>query len=317
MTEAFDWYLKAAKQGNEVGQYNVGQFCRTARGTSKDITEAIRWYLKSAEQGYEDAKTRLSELGLTPIKVDSSLTADQLNSKGVDFHNNKKDYNSAFQYYLKAEEKGSFYAAYNLGQLYYYGNGVKEDKPEAVKWYRKAAERGYVDAQQKLGYCYDTGNGVTENDYEAVKWYRKAVEQGDQYAQYNLGLCYQYGTGVSKDITEAIKLYLKAADQGYENAKTRLSELGITPIKVDASLTAGQLNDKGVEYHNNKNYSAAFQYYLKAIEKGNMYSQYNLGLLFQYGLGVTANSAEAVKWYRKSANQGYEEAKKKLKELGY
>lgn len=317
LTEAFDWYLKAAKQGNEVGQYNVGQFCRTARGTSKDITEAIRWYLKSAEQGYEDAKTRLSELGLTPIKVDSSLTADQLNSKGVDFHNEKKDYNSAFQYYLKAEEKGSFYAAYNLGQLYYYGNGVKEDKPEAVKWYRKAAERGYVDAQQKLGYCYDTGNGVTENDYEAVKWYRKAVEQGDQYAQYNLGLCYQYGTGVSKDITEAIKLYLKAADQGYENAKTRLNELCITPIKVDASLTAGQLNDKGVEYHNNKNYSAAFQYYLKAIEKGNMYSQYNLGLLFQYGLGVTADSAEAVKWYRKSANQGYEEAKKKIKELGY
>ena len=353
LTEAFDWYLKAAKQGNEVGQYNVGQFCRTARGTSKDITEAIRWYLKSAEQGYENAKTRLSELGLTPIKVDSSLTADQLNSKGVDFHNNKKDYNSAFQYYLKAEEKGSFYAAYNLGQLYYYGNGVKEDKPEAVKWYRKAAERGYVDAQQKLGYCYDTGNGVTENDYEAVKWYRKsaeqgyaraqcnlgycyekgdgvsqndaqayywykkAAEQGFDTAQYNLGQCYRVARGTSKDITEAIKWYLKSAEQGYEDAKTRLSELGITPIKVDASLTAGQLNDKGVEYHNNKNYSAAFQYYLKAIEKGNMYSQYNLGLLFQYGLGVKADSAEAVKWYRKSANQGYEEAKKKLKELGY
>ena len=56
---------------------------------------------------------------------------------------------------------------------------------------------------------------------------------------------------------------------------------------------------------------------IKAIEKGNMYSQYNLGLLFQYGLGVTADTTEAVKWYRKSSNQGYEEAKKKIKELGY
>ena len=314
--QAYYWYKKAAEQGFDTAQYNLGQCYRVARGTSKDITEAIKWYLKSAEQGYEDAKTRLSELGITPITIASSLTSDQLNDKGVEYHNNK-NYSAAFQYYLKAIEKGNMYSQYNLGLLFQYGLGVAKDLDEAVKMYKKSAEQGYADAQCNLGYCYENGNGVSQNDAQAYYWYKKAAEQGLDRAQYNLGQCYRVTRGVSKDITEAIKWYLKAADQGYENAKTRLSELGITPIKVDASLTAGQLNDKGVEYHNNKNYSAAFQYYLKAIEKGNMYSQYNLGLLFQYGLGVTADTTEAVKWYRKSSNQGYEEAKKKIKELGY
>ena len=288
----------------------------------------------------------------TTIKIDTSLSASTLNTKGWEYYN-KKDYNAAAQYFYESAKKGSadsqvmygyccgnglgvtknfteafnwYYKAaegghkvgqFNLGILYEFGNGVTQNYNEAAKWYRKSAEQGYAHAQCSLGYCYEKGNGVSQNDAQAYYWYKKAAEQGFDRAQYNLGQCYRVARGTSKDITEAIKWYLKSADQGNEGAKTRLSELGITPITIASSLTSDQLNDKGVEYHNNKNYSAAFQYYLKAIEKGNMYSQYNLGLLFQYGLGVTADSAEAVKWYRKSANQGYEEAKKKLKELGY
>ncbi|MBR5886538.1 MAG: sel1 repeat family protein, partial [Alistipes sp.] len=228
-----------------------------------------------------------------------------------------KNFTEAFNWYYKAAEGGHKVGQFNLGILYEFGNGVTQNYNEAAKWYRKSAEQGYAHAQCNLGYCYENGYGVSQNDAQAYYWYKKAAEQGFDRAQYNLGQCYRVARGTSKDITEAIRWYLKSAEQGYEDAKTRLSELGITPIKVDASLTSDQLNDKGVEHHNKKEYSAAFQYYLKAVEKGNMYSQYNLGLLFQYGLGVTADTTEAVKWYRKSSNQGYEEAKKKIKELGY
>ena len=39
-------------------------------------------------------------------------------------------------------------------------------------------------------------------------------------------------------------------------------------------------------------------------EQGYAYAQYNLGLMYDNGLGVPENDAEAVKWYRLAAEQG-------------
>ncbi len=39
--------------------------------------------------------------------------------------------------------------------------------------------------------------------------------------------------------------------------------------------------------------------------------------MYIYGKGVSRDKVEAVKWYRKAAEQGDEEAKKRLKKLGY
>ena len=60
---------------------------------------------------------------------------------------------------------------------------------------RKAAEQGDIDAQYELGNCYYNGRGVSEDKAEAVKWYRKAAEQGHVNAQYQLGFLYEIGWG--------------------------------------------------------------------------------------------------------------------------
>ena len=39
-------------------------------------------------------------------------------------------------------------------------------------------------------------------------------------------------------------------------------------------------------------------------EQGNALAQYNLGVMYDNGLGVPENDAEAVKWYRLAAEQG-------------
>ena len=199
--------------------------------------------------------------GVTPIEIDSSLTAEQLEAKANEYYN-KKDYNSAVQYYHKAAQAGKAFsqmrigycyrngfgvpqdnyeaakwyrkaaeqglaiAQNNLGYCYEKGRGVTQDYTEAVKWYRKSAEQGYASAQCSLGYCYRNGFGVAQDNYEAVKWYRKAAEQGLAEAQNNLGFCYERGYGVTKSITEAVKWYRKAAEQGNEIAKTNLRKLG-------------------------------------------------------------------------------------------
>ena len=48
---------------------------------------------------------------------------------------------------------------------------------------------------------------------------------------------------------------------------------------------------------------------------GNSSAQNSLGACYYNGEGVEQNYTEAVKWFRKAAEQGHEDAKKKLKEL--
>ena len=43
-------------------------------------------------------------------------------------------------------------------------------------------------------------------------------------------------------------------------------------------------------------------------KRGNAYAQFNLGLMYEFGEGVPENYAEAVKWYRKAADQGHAKA---------
>ena len=50
----------------------------------------------------------------------------------------------------------------------------------------------------------------------------------------------------------------------------------------------------------------AVKWYRKAAEQGNVSAQWMLGRMYAKGEGVVENDAEAVKWYRKAAEQGLE-----------
>ena len=100
-----------------------------------------------------------------------------------------------FEATLKAAERGNAGAQYELGGMYYYGQGVPEDYTESAKWYRKAAEQGHAEAQFYLGLMYRLGYGVPEDYAEAAKWCRKAAERGYAKAQWMLGGIYVDGEG--------------------------------------------------------------------------------------------------------------------------
>ena len=141
---------------------------------------------------------------------------------------------------------------------------------------------------------YDT------KDYNsAVQCYRKAAEQGYASAQYNLGYCYRKGLGVTQDHTEAVKWYRKAAVQGH--------------VKAQCQLGYCYETGQGVT----KDYHLAVRWYREAAEQGYATAQYNLGLCYQYSRGGVQGLADAIKWYRKAAAQGDENAKEKLRKLGY
>lgn len=50
------------------------------------------------------------------------------------------------------------------------------------KWLLKAAEKNSDKAQFELGNAYLTGKGVEENDEIAMEWFEKAAENGNEKA---------------------------------------------------------------------------------------------------------------------------------------
>jgi hypothetical protein len=68
---AFHWYRKAAEQGNDLGQVNLGKMFAQGLGTKRDHEAARFWYEKSAAQGNVEAESLLQTVERTasPMKT--------------------------------------------------------------------------------------------------------------------------------------------------------------------------------------------------------------------------------------------------------
>jgi TPR repeat protein len=124
------------------------------------------------------------------------------------------DFATARREWLPLARRGSTLAQYNLGRLYFSGEGVDQDFAEANKWFNLAAVQGYPPAQNSLGILYNKGLGVSLDHKKATSWFRHSAEQGYTPAQVSLGLQYADGLGIAKDYTEAVKWFNVAADLG-------------------------------------------------------------------------------------------------------
>ena len=56
----------------------------------------------------------------------------------------------------------------------------------------------------------------------------------------------------------------------------------------------------------------AVKWYRKAADQGQARAQTSLGVMYSFGEGVPQDYKEAVKWYRKAANQGFARAQNNL-----
>ena len=62
--------------------------------------------------------------------------------------------------------------------------------------------------------------------------------------------------------------------------------------------------NEGVAAHQAGNLPLAFKEFRACAEKGDAGCQFNVGLMYEQGIGVTKDEKQAVVWYRKSADQG-------------
>ncbi|MFR5657561.1 MAG: tetratricopeptide repeat protein [Butyricimonas faecihominis] len=298
---------------------------------AKNYTSALTYYTQAAEAGNARAATMVG----------------WIYKKGLGVTENAVE---AVKWYRMAANGGNASGQVNLGDAYYSGEGVTKDYNEAFKWFMQAAQQGNSTGQSWLAIMYRYGFGVTKDETEAVKWYRKAADQGSDFGQYYLAEMYENGYGVEKNMTEARRWYQKAADQGYEKAIDKLKVLSGTSIGSTSGKTYKEYEKMADEFYGKKNYTEALKYYKlsapgndgvlnrlgymysegvgvdanaseavkwfrKSAEQGYMIGQYNMGLMYELGRGIGKDVNEAIRWYRKAADQGYQNAKDKLAKL--
>ena len=78
------------------------------------------------------------------------------------------------------------------------------------------------------------------------------------------------------------------------------------PLALPAMALASPQDDyeKGAAAYQAKDYREALRWFRKAAEQGDAEAQHYLGFMYEEGRGVAQDGREAVRWYHKAAEQG-------------
>ena len=222
-----------------------------------------------------------------------------------------------------------------LGDMYYWGDGVEQSYEKAAGYYMLAADQGSAAAMGNLGFMYENGLGVPLSYDKAREYYEKAADLGDALSLYNLGYMYLYGLGVPLSYDKALQYYEKAADMGDAAALNNLGYMYQTgqgvPVSYDKAREyyekaadlglSTALSNLGYMYQNGLgvavSYDRALEYYEKAADLGNAMALNNLGSMYQNGLGVAVSYDKALEYYEKAAAQGNAMALYRLGDMYY
>ena len=218
---------------------------------------------------------------------------------------------------IAAANLGSAKAMIQMGVMYSSGLGklLSEDFVEgteaelALSWYVKAADAGEKELAASAiasdAFSYFLGSddsSIKEDDSVALTYFQKAAEYGDPSAINMMVAFYIYGFGVEADPFKALELEDRLASTGDVEALAAMEEYAY-------AFYSG--NREGIDI----NFGIAFAYYEKLTEYNNERAMYNIGLLYEYGLGVSADHAKAIEWLTKAKAAGYRPAEAALAEL--
>jgi len=152
------------------------------------------------------------------------------------------------------------------------------------------AKNGDSESQDEMGLAAEELHHYAE----AFKWFQLAAEQGLSKSQVKVGYFYDQGLGIHKDHVQAVHWYGLAAAQGDSQA--------------EFDLAMCYYKGEGVESNNPaQNRAAAVKWFSAALNQGYESAANGLGLVYEFG-SSPSDYKEALRWYKKGAELGDEEA---------
>lgn len=199
---AFNWFLKAAKQGHVESQYLVGCAYYGGMLFVNRETEVVKYDFKRIQK---------------KSKEDFSIWQDDLPTDlaGIGIEPNDDE---ALKWMSKAASQNYADAEVALGDMYYWGIDGVECKQEAIMWYTKAAFRGNSIAARHLA-DYSESDG--KDDKKTIELYTIAFHLGDQRSAYNIAEIYENEFSEIHDFNKVLKWYQISAEKS-NNYKAQL-----------------------------------------------------------------------------------------------
>lgn len=163
----------------------------------------------------------------------------------------------------------------------------KKEYKEAMKYFTQAAEHGDAKAEAGIGILYCNGWGVEKNYKEAFKWFCKSAEHGDAQSQLGLFLLYY---SPEEETEESIESFVVKNEKQLETLLQDIPHLfAIYYIDLISDVDDIGINNDGKSF-------LLMRKWLRKTEDGR------------------ENKKEALKWLRKAAEQGNDEAQLMLAE---
>lgn len=176
LSQALNFYLKAAEHGSRAGAYQVG-LMHLNHPDMISADTALHWLTIAALDGDTDAAALIESIQTGhPTEGDAMLTVRQLIAKG--------ELDEALSKLIELSEMDppNLVAITRLAWLYEAGLGVEQDISRAGELFQVAAEGGDAEAQYALSVMYETGVGRPKNSDTSMHWLRMSAEQHYQPA---------------------------------------------------------------------------------------------------------------------------------------
>ena len=219
---------------------------------------------------------------------------------------------AALRWFETAASFGNEWANFELGKMYYYGNGVPEDDSKAAEYFIKSGSCFYdsfYEIECSFGDMFRYGNGVEKNIEKAIFFY-EAEGIGD--ASFALGEIYRDGEGgIQPDGEKAVGYFMETAFNSgdyFRMTDTKIYEDGqnvpMNESERDYFFSCDTSNgdDRArfalaeIYFYGDgceRDIDTALDYYERAADCGNAKAFYRLSQIYRGGEGVKKNLNKA------------------------
>lgn len=151
-------FEKAVQMGNADALYGLGKLYLKPEFPDYDPDRAIAYLERAVKKDHAFAKYQLGKLLCQGELVEKDIARglsllDELTQSGVSCaayiagkeylkEEGWQDIKKAIAYLRRAAEGGNSYAEYQLGKLYYFGNGVRADREMGLEYLKASAAHG-------------------------------------------------------------------------------------------------------------------------------------------------------------------------------
>lgn len=295
--KAASLFMRAYELGANGAAYHVGHIHGHGLGVNQDNETAFQFLKEAAQDGSTSAQNELASM--------------YLHGKGTTVNHDQ-----AIALFKSAAKQGSMEAFYNLGVLHMQGLGVgKYREPEyevAHGYFQVAAHQGHTLSSHKLGHMSLHGIGTTRSCKNAVDSFKLVAERGE----WDRLMVSAFKDFKNQNYEAALNKYVVMAQRGYEiaqhnaaylmdydyvhvdtvEATVMLYKWAATQGNVDANLKIGDFFYYGKGGHP-VDYTKASAHYSHASKRSNAQAMFNLGLMYEHGVGVQQDFHLAKRYF--------------------